>query len=395
MHTTRMHVLILPSWYPTYPGDFGGSFFREQALALHLHGCQVGVIYPQLRSLRQWKTIFSGKRGIEEELDQGMPTYRLHGMNWYPRLPILGRKKWLADGLTLFEYYVRKNGKPDLLHAHSIFNAGILAYEIHKQYAIPFYITEHSSAFARRLVSEKEMKIAKDVVTKSSKNFAVSNEFSKLLAKMLPAFSPWEVMENLVNQKFLEKPIAKKATSKFTFINVAGANENKCQSNIVDAFSRKFQQNRNVQLVIAGDGPELPRLKEQAIALGIEAQVSFLGKISRDQVLQKMSESNAFVLSSRYETFGVVVIEALALGLPVVATRCGGPETIVRQQDGILVPVDDVENLALAMESVYENYDQYNPVEIQQACKERFSEKAIANRLMTAYEEVCSVRIEN
>lgn len=382
-----MHVLILPSWYPTYPGDFGGSFFREQALALHQHGCQVGVIYPQLRSLRKWQTIFSGKRGIEEEMDQGMPTYRLHGMNWSPRLPTLGRKKWLADGLILFEHYVRKNGKPDLLHAHSIFNAGILAHEIHRQYAIPFCITEHSSAFARGLVSDKEMKIAKDVVTKSSKNFAVSNEFSKLLTKMLPTSSPWEVMENLVNQKFLEKPITKKTTSKFTFINVAGANENKCQSNIVDAFSRKFQQHRNVQLLIAGDGPELPRLKQRAAALGIEAQVSFPGKISRDEVLEHMSESNAFVLSSRYETFGVVVIEALALGLPVVATRCGGPETILREQDGILVPVDDVENLALAMESVYKNYDQYNPDEIRQACKERFSEEAIALKLLDEYKK--------
>lgn len=321
-----------------------------------------------------------------------MPTYRLHGMNWYPRLPTLGRKKWLVDGLTLFEHYVRKNGKPDLLHAHSIFNAGILAHEIHRQYAIPFFITEHSTAFARGLVSNQEIKMAKDVVAQSRKKFAVSNEFSKLLSNMIPGSSPWEVMENLVNQKFLEKPIAKKNKSKFTFINVAIATSKKCQLNIVDAFSRKFQQHRNVQLIIAGDGPELPRLKQKVMSLGIESQVNFPGKISRDQVLQQMSESNSFVLSSRYETFGVVVIEALALGLPVVATRCGGPETILREQDGILVPVDDVENLAQAMESVYENYDQYNPAEIRQACKERFSEEAIARRLMTSYEEVCAGR---
>lgn len=390
-----MHVLILPSWYPTYPGDFGGSFFREQALALHQHGCQVGVIYPQIRSLRQWKTIFSGKRGIEEELDQGMPTYRLHGMNWYPRLPVLGRRKWLEGGLKLFEHYVQKNGKPDLLHAHSIFNAGILAYEIHRQYEIPFCITEHSTAFARGLVSNQEIEIAKDLVAKSSKNFAVSNEFAKLLSEIIPASPPWEVMENLVNQKFLEKPIAKTKKSKFTFINVAIATSKKCQLNIVDAFSRKFQKNKNVQLLIAGDGPELPRLKQRAAALGIEAQVSFPGKISRDEVLEHMSESNAFVLSSRHETFGVVVIEALALGLPVVATRCGGPETILREQDGILVSVDDIENLAQAMESVYENYDQYDPSEIRQACKARFSEEAISNRLMMAYEEVCSGRTGN
>lgn len=355
----------------------------------------MGVIYPQLRSLQQWKTIFFGKRGIEEDFDQGMPTYRLHGINWHPKIPTLGRRKWLEDGLKLFEHYVRKNGKPDLLHAHSIFNAGILAHEIHMQYAIPFCITEHSSAFARDLVPKKAMDIAKHVIAKSRKNFAVSNDFSKLLNKILPSPLPWSVMENLVNQKFLEKPIAKKNTSEFTFINVANANENKCQSNIVDAFSKKFKSNRNVKLIIAGDGPELRRLKRRVAELGIEAQVSFPGKIPRDQVLQQMSESNAFVLSSRYETFGVVVIEALALGLPVVATRCGGPENIVRDEDGILIPVDDAESLTLAMGEVYKNYEQYDPAEIRVACKARFSEEAIARRLIIAYEEICSIFAKN
>ena len=68
-------------------------------------------------------------------------------------------------------------------------------------------------------------------------------------------------------------------------------------------------------------------------------QVTFLGSLTREQVRQEVSEADAFVLSSEYETFGVVVIEALALGKPVIATRCGGPESIVVPSVGYLVEI--------------------------------------------------------
>jgi glycosyltransferase involved in cell wall biosynthesis len=129
-----------------------------------------------------------------------------------------------------------------------------------------------------------------------------------------------------------------------------------------------------------------------ATTLGISDQAQFPGRLAREEVLTAMSHANAFVLSSRYETFGVVVIEALALGLPVVSTRCGGPESIVREQDGILVPVDNVEALAEAMVKIYESQNQYNPAEIRDACRDRFSEKAVANRLMKIYSDISSHR---
>ena len=63
IESSIMHVLIIPSWYPEYPEDVRGCFFREQALALQKYGCKVGVIYPQLRSLKNWKSkiLLAGK----------------------------------------------------------------------------------------------------------------------------------------------------------------------------------------------------------------------------------------------------------------------------------------------------------------------------------------------
>jgi glycosyltransferase involved in cell wall biosynthesis len=93
-------------------------------------------------------------------------------------------------------------------------------------------------------------------------------------------------------------------------------------------------------------------------------------------------------LSSKAETFGVVLIEALALGKPVVATRCGGPESIIREEDGILVPVDDVPKLGDGMKEIRRQYGNYRPIELRRSCANRFSEKAVTRQLIDIYRQV-------
>ena len=100
-----------------------------------------------------------------------------------------------------------------------------------------------------------------------------------------------------------------------------------------------------------------------------------------------MRESDAFVLSSEVETFGVVVAEALATGLPVVATRSGGPESIVRSGDGILVPVGDVTALAEAMSEIRRRRTEFSPQRLREACAARYSPNAIAARLIQIYRD--------
>lgn len=91
-------------------------------------------------------------------------------------------------------------------------------------------------------------------------------------------------------------------------------------------FARVLEQYPDLLLEIGGDGPEKTKLEELVTKLGINKNIKFLGQLTRDEVKNKMNEeSSAFVLSSEYETFGVVVVEALALGKPVIATKCGGP----------------------------------------------------------------------
>ena len=382
-----MHVLIIPSWYPEHSEDVGGGFFREQALALQTHGCKVGVIYPQLRPLRNWRTIFSGYYGLSQEIDEGMPTYRYHGMNWFPRMQSGFVFLWKVYGMLAYKQYVKDYGHPDIIHVHSTLYAGCLALDIYDAYKIPYIITEHSSAYALKLINKAQMEASKKPVINATFRIAVSAAFANLLDGLYN--EKWHYIPNIVSHKFTNFDVDFSGEKEnFVFINVAVHKKNKAIDNLLYAFARAFVKYPRVILQLVGDGPERVSLQQTACELGVSDQVFFLGLLKRDEVLEKVAAATSFVFSSRYETFGVAVIEALALGKPVIATRCGGPESIIEVGDGVLVDVDDVDALSIAMFNMFQNYKTYNLQNIRRSAIDRFGEDAVITRLKAIYEEV-------
>jgi glycosyltransferase involved in cell wall biosynthesis len=105
-----------------------------------------------------------------------------------------------------------------------------------------------------------------------------------------------------------------------------------------------------VTLAVAGDGPERAALERRADDLGLDGRVRFLGSVPRDTVLRLFSAADAAVLPSAWENFPHTVVEALAVGCPVIATAVGGvPEVVVDGENGLLVPAGDVQALAAAI----------------------------------------------
>jgi len=112
----------------------------------------------------------------------------------------------------------------------------------------------------------------------------------------------------------------------------------------------------NFTLVIAGDGPDRAALEARATGLGVEGRVRFLGSVSREQVLRLFRAADASVLSSAWENFPHTVVEALAVGCPVIATAVGGiPEVVRDSENGLLVPPNDVSALAAAIRRFFED----------------------------------------
>ena len=105
-----------------------------------------------------------------------------------------------------------------------------------------------------------------------------------------------------------------------------------------------------VDLVVAGDGPDLDDVRRQTMALGLADRVSFTGALSRQGVLELFRAADASVLSSAWENFPHTVVEALAAGTPVIATAVGGVAEVVRDEvNGLLVPPGDAAALAAAI----------------------------------------------
>ena len=118
---------------------------------------------------------------------------------------------------------------------------------------------------------------------------------------------------------------------------------------LIDAMSR-LRRETNLRLVIIGDGPERSALQEQVDRLGLQSCVELLGLESNPY--PTIASADVLILPSEEEAFGLVVVEALVCGVPVVATDCPGPRAILRDGGGIVVPRGDPDALAAAVVEV-------------------------------------------
>ena len=384
------HILIIPSWYPTEQNKISGSFFREQAQSLNRYGHRIGVIYPQFRPLRKINQLLNGHYGLKIKDDAGLMTLRWHDVVWIPRNKRYFRFAWIHNGLKLFESYRERHGLPDIIHVHSMLPAGMLAKRIKDKYHIPFIVTEHVSRIFNKEIDNQEKKWITEIVKQSSANIAVSQTFSQKLQADFEG--EWLSIPNMVWDKFLKFPISIDTPFEkpFTFITVAGINNPKTKGHIdlIQAFAQEFSEDDNLRLYIVGGGAGFDDVQAYVNHQNLESRIQLLGALPREDVVARIAESDVFVLASHYETFGVAVIESLALGKPVVATRCGGPDEIITPDNGLLVPIQSPHELGRAMRQIMNNITQYNPYKIREDCAGKYSEQSIVSQLNEVYERV-------
>ena len=297
-----------------------------------------------------------------------------------PRTPKRTSSKMFKIGKKIFLEYIEKYGLPDIIHLHT-FLAGELVLWVKKKYNIPYVVTEHSTNFARNNYSKRQLEFAKKVFSESKKNIAVSKEFCSLLEKQFSV--NFKYIPNVVDTSFfrLEKKDFKK--EKYTFLNVAHLDAKKNHKGLINAFQNKFFGNNQYELIIAGDGPEMKNLNEQISSLDLHDQVKLFGRVSREKVLELMIQSDCFVLSSIHETFGVVLIEAMSCGLPVISTRSGGPESIITSDDyGFLCGQSELGETMSKVTKI-----EFNPTIIREFAKDNFSQIAVSKKLEEIYFE--------
>ena len=380
-----MNVLIVPSWYEARPGAQLGSFFREQALALKRSGCNVIVADATFQSMKSLK----GKKlfSIQKKDDEGLLTYSyLVPTFGLMRTPKLGAKVYAKNLDRLFRSIGKDGHKIDVIHAHSFYCAGVAATRIGKKYGIPVVVTEHSSAILSKKLDDQKADLLRETVEKCEKFICVGNGLKNAVIEYTKTAKDITVIPNMVDKMF--NYTEEKGSDTFFFVSIGNLIQGKRFDLTIQAFARVFKDNHNVMLTIIGDGPLKDNLRNLAKEQGVETQVIFTGRLNRNSVAQELQKSNAFVLASDYETFGVVYIEAMACGNPVIGTRNGGADDIINDDCGILVDVNDVDQLAHAMMKLFSAYKSYDRKNIADQCDNQYGEKAISTQIKVVYNDI-------
>ncbi len=137
-----------------------------------------------------------------------------------------------------------------------------------------------------------------------------------------------------------------------------------------------------VQLDIYGDGNDKNFLVSECIKMGIcNKNVFFKGTIQNEKISELYMEYNAFILLSKFETFSVVTAEAIAHGLPVIVSKCGGPDEYVNEKNGYLVPINDLIATKKVILDLYKNYSNFKPEDVQSTITKKFDISHIKQQL--------------
>ena len=385
------HILFVPSWYPMRERRELGCFFVEQLQQLQRAGFQVGVIHPEVRPLKSlsWPLLYHNHFQTSYSEDFGIPTYRLHSWNASPLWEWGQMHQWIAACHHLLRRYVKHFGKPALIHAHSLLWGGIAAAAIAGD--IPLVITEHSTNFIEgrplsrpigRCWSDRPIAHAIAAATVVT---AVSTALQQQLMRYLPSSrnTTVEIVPNMVAVEHFSLPHQPAPPHPFRFITIGGLEKRKNISLLLDAWNLAFGKSRDVELLIGGSGPETAALKRQAQQLGVNAH--FIGQLPRRQVAAQLKRSHAFVLPSNCETFGVVLVEALACGLPIIATNSGGPADIVTSDVGLLVEKENPQLLATSLSTMQANQSHYTPTALRRHALERYGHATFVKRWQQLY----------
>ncbi|WP_235597166.1 glycosyltransferase [Caldibacillus debilis] len=376
-------MLIVPSWYPTEERPNSGIFFKEQAIALQEQGLEVIVAYPEIHSIKELKKQ-KFKRGFYYNIEDGLETYRIKEYNFLPKIRRGSSIIYYLKLKNIFARLIKEGKRPDIIHAHSVLWGGWAAARISKKYNIPLIITEHSTAFLRGLIKDYQIPFIKEAFDQAKKVIVVGPGLEQELRKYIKE-EKIQLIPNIVDTSRFKPNDNIKKSNKFRFFSLAFLTYKKGFDVLLKAFAKAFKGNREVELVIGGDGEERGNLEKLAVDLGIEKQVTFLGQLSREQAAMEMQKCDVFVLASRFETFGVVFIEALACGKPIIATKCGGPEMIVNKNNGVLIETDNIEQLSQSLICMRKRINQYNSSVIIKDCQKKFSKKAIVGELIKQY----------
>lgn len=375
MKINRLHIVFLARWYPHRYDPMFGLFVQRHAEAAALYN-DVSVIYVHADENANEK--FEVERSTENNVD----TIRVYYKK--PKSKILSLMRFFkANKLALNQLQ-----QPDLIHVHVLTRCGVIALWQKIIHGTPYIITEHwsrylpgndFSGFLRKIATRIVVKNASTVTT-------VTENLAKAMQNHSLKNKNYVVLPNVVDVN-LFKPI-EKHNSKAKIIHISCfEDKSKNISGLIDALAILESKSIEYQCVFIGEGIDFEVIKSYAETKLNHENIRFTGLLQGQALADELASGDFLVLSSNYENMPVVILEALACGLPVVSTNVGGIKEMVDENCGILVPAKSTEKLANAMQTMIENHN-YDVNLLRNKVLSKYSHEAVGQFLDKIYKKM-------
>lgn len=378
-----MNIFFVSRGWPSTQEPQWGCFERDQALALASLGHNITVLSVDIRAGLKLR-----KLGITQKKENGISIYNLYSGPWGRILMIVSfglyQKIIRKVFLVLLKHVIEREGVPDLLYTHYLGNSHMAI--IGKwAYGIPIVGIEHFSSVGRDKIIKRNRKKVEETYKYLDALITVSSALQENIKKKFNIDSI--VVHNMVGREF-NYCICERNDSIVRFITVGNLLPIKGYDILIEAMYHGRLPEGGWSLDIIGEGPERDILTSRIKQYHLEKNIHLHGRMDRQSIVERLNKSDVYILSSRLETFGVAAIEALACGLPVIATECGGPMEFVNTTNAITCPPDNVERMAESINYMYHNYRHYDRSKIADDCQNRFSAEAIGKQLEQIFKDI-------
>ncbi len=361
---------------------------------------RVSVLYVHAISPGTVEESHRKKFDIETDDNNGVLTVRLY--YHAPRFEFLGKivAPWLFIRAIAKGYHIIKqlHDRPDIIHVHVLTRPGVIALWFHVMHGIPYVITEHWSRYLpevnayhgviRKVMTRLVVRCA-CAVTTPAENLKQAMQSRGLKNKH------YMILPNVVDtDRFVPSVINttqadRHMDRKIKFVHVSCfEDQSKNITGTLNVLKRLSIERQDWECHMVGDGTDRERMMRLAEQLGLDNMVRFTGLLEGEVLVEAIRSSAFMILFSRYETFSVVIREAFACGLPVVATAVGGITEAMSNERGILVKPGDEEDMLEAVKWMLDHYIDYNREKIRAYAVANFGKEMVRRKLEELYQMV-------
>lgn len=276
----------------------------------------------------------------------------------------------------------RDHGPVDVCHAH-FYSAALHADAL----GVPYVVSEHTTVFTRAerpAVVRRSLHAAQKVYEHAAMVLPVSTTLEEDMRRA-GVRGRLRVVPNPIDVATFMTRDHVPASHEVRVLFAQRLASTKGVDTLLRAMRTACVGDPRLRLRIAGAGPERERLETLTHALDLGHRVTFLGHLDRPELLRELREAHLLAFPSRGDSFGLPVVEALAMGVPVVATPQGVVPEVLTPDKGQVVPVDDVRALAGAILDVARWAPTADPRRVAAGIPERFSPAAVADQLRDVY----------